>query len=118
MSRVTPENVQASPHTVALLEVRVRELGLRQRVQELLQARGWPAGDQDLASILVLALAFVHLGQSTHLPTTGRKPLAEQIWFKRPASAEALGGKWPEIVRGKTAAQVVADLDLLALLEP
>lgn len=82
-----------------------RRLGLYQRVPELMRKRGWPAEDQDLASVIYGAVACAKLG-------------ANFTWFKRPPGADALAPLWPRDQERVTAKQIMDTLDLDDLLQP
>lgn len=87
----------------ALLAGTARGLGLLQRVPELCRARGW-ALEPHIVAVLQGAVALKKIG-------------AGRTSFRRPASAEGLGGKWPADIPRLTASQIVALLELEELLD-
>lgn len=91
-------------HRSAMIGGAVRALGLVKRVPEVLKARGWPV-DDDLVSVLIGALACKKWG-------------AGRTRFRRPSSAEGLGGLWPADKASVTASQIVDTLELDDLLSP
>src|ERR1700744_2490387 len=85
-----------------LLAGRMRGLQLDKRIPEFMRARGWPAADDDLRSVLQVAVVLKSLGAGATV-------------IRRPAAAAALGGKWPDD-GARTATQLVDALDMQELL--
>lgn len=81
-----------------------RGLDLGKRVPELMRSRGWPHDDVDLASVLAACVCLVFIG-------------AGGTRVRRPPSAEACGGAWPDSAFIRTASDVVRSMDLQSLLE-
>lgn len=96
------EQLEAVRYT--LLAGRMRGLQLEKRVPEFMKARGWPATDDDLRSVLQVAVVLKSLGAGATV-------------IRRPAAASELGGKWPDDAGARTASQLVDALDMQELTE-
>lgn len=95
------EQLEAVRYT--LLAGRMRGLQLERRMPEFMKARGWPAADDNLRSVLQVAVVLKSLGAGATV-------------IRRPPAASELGGKWPDD-GARTASQLVDMLDMLELTE-
>lgn len=104
VSDVPPEVAKEVARRAVLAGVE-RALGLPQRMRDLLRARGWPADDEDLVSVLSAAVACV-------------KMRAGRTKFRRPPAGAACSSTWLGAGDARTATQIVDLMELSELLEP
>lgn len=80
-----------------------RGLDLHRRVPELFRQRGWPE-DPDIMAVVKAAVGLKKIGAGLTV-------------FRRPPSADALRGAWPEEDGKLEARQLVEKLELQELLQ-